>query len=357
VKGSTRSKLIKLLKELERRKRESKAKVRPALIKKQKIVEEIKELFKKYKVVAIFDLERVPTPEYKRIKRKLEEYGFIRVYKNSLFLRAMKELNLNGVDDLSKYLIGTNAFMFTNMNPFELSLLVDKLVELRYAKPGDVATDDIYIPQGPTGIPPGPMLSVFGKLRIPTQVREGVIWVAKETRVAKAGDEISPELASLLRKLDIKVIEVKLKIKAVWDNGLVIPAEKLKVDVESYKNNIVNALTIAKYLAMEAALPIPEVLPDVISKAVRVAQAIVGESGFITKETADLVLRSALSKALTLASIIAPKAPELGLGVVQPTPKEVKEKKEEEKKEKEEEEKKEEVSEEEIAEGLASLFG
>jgi len=41
VKGSTRSKLIKLLKELERRKRESKAKVRQALIKKQKIVEEI----------------------------------------------------------------------------------------------------------------------------------------------------------------------------------------------------------------------------------------------------------------------------------------------------------------------------
>jgi len=355
VKGSTRSRLVKLLKELEKRKSESKVKVRPALIKKQRTVEEIKELFKKYKVVAIFDLERIPTPEYKRIKRKLEEYGFIRVYKNSVFLRAMKELNLSGVDDLSKYLIGTNAFMFTNMNPFELSLLIDKLTELRYAKPGDVATDDIYIPQGSTGIPPGPMLSVFGKLRVPTQVREGVIWVAKETRVAKAGDKISPELASLLRKLDIKVIEVKLKIKAAWDNGLVIPTEKLKVDVESYRNDIINALMTAKHLAVEAALPIPDVLPEIMGKAVRIAHTIIGESGFITKETVDLVIRSALSKALTLASVIAPKAPELGLSVAQPVPTEVKEEKKEE--EKKEEEEKEEVSEEEIAEGLASLFG
>jgi len=361
MKGSTRSKLIKLLKELERREKESRERIRPALLKKQRIVEEIKELFRKYKTFLIIDLEGIPTAEYKRIKRRLEDYGFIRVYKNSLFLRAMKDLKLEGVDEISKYLIGTNAFMFTNMNPFEAALLIDKVSELRYAKPGDVATDDIYIPQGPTGIPPGPMLSVFGKLRVPTQVREGVIWVAKETRVAKAGDKISPELASLLRKLDIKVIEVKLKVKAAWDEGIVIPGEKLKLDIEAYRNDVVNAITIARGLAIEAALPLPEVMPELLSKAVITAYALTAESGFITKETAEYVIMTAISRAQVLANIIAPKAPDLGLSTAAapsaPQPSAQPESKEGGGEEGKGEEKKEEVSEEEIAEGIASLFG
>ena len=356
MKGSTRSKLIKLLKELERRKREAKEKVRPALIKKQKIVEEIKNLFGKYRVVALIDLERVPTPEYKRIKRRLEEYGFIRVYKNSLFLRAMKELGLRGIKELSQYLTGTNAFMFTNMNPFELALMLDKIKEMRYAKPGDTASDDIYVPQGSTGIPPGPMLSIFGKLRIPTQVREGIIWIAKEVRVAKAGDKISPELASLLRKLDLKVIEVKLKLKAVWDNGLVIPSEKLKLDLESYKNDLLSALNIARNVAIEAAIPLPEVLPNVLVRAVRSALGLSSEAGFITTDNITYIYTTAIARATALASHLAAKAPDLGLEVTKP-PTPPKEEKVEKEEEKEEEEKKEEVSEEEIAEGIASLFG
>ena len=358
MKGSTRAKLIKLLKELEAREKiKAKPKIRPALIKKQQLVNEIKELLKKYKVLAIIDLYKTPTPQYKRIKFELEKYGFVKVYKNVLVKRAMEELGLPGVKELEPYLTGTNAFVFTNLNPFELSIMLDKLVEMKYAKPGDVATDDIYLPQGPTGIPPGPMLSVFGKLRVPTQVREGVIWIAKDTRVAKAGDTISPELASLLRKLDIKVIAVKLKLKAVWDSGLVIPAEKLKVDIESFKNELMTAVRAAREVAIEVAMPLPDIMPEVISRAVRRAIALASEAGFVTPETAEFVIRSAISKALALAAAIAPKAPELELKIqvaAAPAPKPEEGKKEEEE---EKEEEKEEVSEEEIAEGIASLFG
>ncbi len=357
MKGSTRARLIKLLKELEARKAtKAKPRVRPALIKKQQLVNEIKELLRKYKVMGIIDLFRTPTPQYKKIKFELEKYGFVKVYKNVLIKRAMEELGLPGVKELEPYLTGTNAFIFTNLNPFELSIMLDKLVEMKYAKPGDVATDDIYVPQGPTGIPPGPMLSIFGKLRIPTQVREGVIWIAKDTRVAKAGDTISPELASLLRKLDIKVIAVKLRLKAVWDSGLVIPAEKLKVDIESFRNELLSAVRAAREVAIEAAVPLPDVMPEVITRAVKRALALASEAGFVTPETAEYVIRSAVSKALALAAAIAPKAPELELKI-EVAPAAAPQPKEERKEEEEEEEKKEEVSEEEIAEGIASLFG
>ncbi len=357
MRGKTRAKLMKLLKRLEQERKSRKERIRPAIIKKQQMVKAIKELIRKHRIVAVLKLDGIPTQQYKRIKNELSRYGFIKVYKNSVFLRAAKELGIKGVDELSKHLIGTNAFMFTNLNPYELALMLDKVVALRYAKPGDRATGDIYIPEGPTGIPPGPMLSVFGRLRIRTQVREGVIWVARETKVASAGDEISPELASLLRKLGIKPVEVKLSPRVIWEDGHVYLPEELKVDVEAFKNELIRAVGISREVAIEAAIPIPEVIPEAIARAYMRAAALAGEAGFIAPGTAQHVFRAAINKALALASVISQKAPELGLKVtlVMPERKEVP--KEEKKEEEKEEEEEKEVSEEEIAEGISALFG
>ncbi|RLG80675.1 MAG: 50S ribosomal protein L10 [Thermoprotei archaeon] len=357
MKGSSKAGLIRTLRRLEKARATVKRVVRPALIKKQATVEEIKGLLKKFKVIGIISLEGVPASQYKRMRRKLEEYGFIKVYKNNLFLRAAEEVGLAGLEELKQYLTGTNAFMFTNLNAFELALLLDKVEERRFAKPGDEATEDIYLPQGPTGIPPGPMLSVFGKLRVPTQVREGIIWINKEVRVAKAGDTISPELASLLRKLGLKVITVKLSLKAAWDEGLVIPAEKLRVDLGEVRDELATAVLIARELATEAALPVPDIVANVLMRAIMRAIAVSVEAGFVTKETAPMVLSHAIGRAQALALAIKERNPEIDLGVVaqpaQPSPAAAPSEEEGG----EEEEKKEEVSEEEIAEGIASLFG
>ncbi len=357
MKGNTRAKMLKLLEKLSKEEKVQKTRVRPAIVKKQATVGELKKLLQNYKTIGFIDLEGIPTPQYKQIKKELEKYGFIKVYKNSLFLRAAKEIGLRNLDKLEPYLTGTNAFIFTNLNAYELVLMLEKHTALRYAKPGDKATDDIYLPQGPTGIQPGPMLSVFGKLKVPTQVREGIIWIAKDTRVAKAGDAISPELASLLRKLGIRPIHVKLRLKVVWDNGLVLPSDKLVVNIEEFKNELIGAVSVAKELAAEAALPLPEVLPGAIARAHLRAIALISEIGLLTPETAEIVIRSALSKALVLAANLAQKVPDLGLSIsLPPTAPQPQAAPAEEKKEEEEEEK-EEVSEEEIAEGISSLFG
>jgi len=360
MKGKTKAQLLKVLRKLEESKKVTKHRVRPAILRKQQIVQEIRDLLRKYRCIAIISLDGVPTPQYKKIKQELSKYGFIKVYKNSIFLRAAREEGIANVDELEKYLVGTNAFMFTNMNPYELALLLDKLIAPKYAKPGDTATDDIYLPEGPTGIPPGPMLSVFGKLRIRTQVREGVIWIAKETKVASAGDEISPELASLLRKLNIKPVVVKLRPRVVWEEGNVIPAEQLRVDVDAFKNDLLQAVSVVREVAIEAALPLPEILPEIIARAYRRAAVLAGEAGFVTPETAAEVFKRAMTKALALALQLKQSAPDLGIEVdvqVPATPAVAGAPTEEKEKEEEEEEEEEEVSEEEIAEGISSLFG
>ncbi len=316
-------------------------------------VEELAELIRKHKVIALADLTKIPTKQLQIIRKNLRDKVVFRVTKNTLFKLAAEKANLKNFDEIRKYLEGSNLFLFTNINPFELVLLLEKYKAKAPAKPGDIAPTEIVIPAGSTGIPPGPMLSVFGRLKIPTRVQQGSIWISKDTVVAKPGDKISPELASILQKLGIEPIEVKIQLKVAYDDGLIIPKEKLIIDIEEYKNNIIEAHQNALKIGVEIAYPEPTILELTLTKAHLNALMLAVEASIITPETIELIIARAEAQARALASMLAQKVPELGLEVEVPAQPAA----EEEKKEEKEEEEKKETSEEEIAEGLAALFG
>lgn len=313
MKGSTRSKLVKLITTLQNEKKLKEIVERKSLVEKEAVVAEIKRLASNYRAIGLVNLDRIPSRELSEIKKTLSRYGVIRFFNNTLVARTLNELRLPGAEDFINYLTGSNMLIFTNLNAFTLANLIDKVVILRYVKPGEKAPSDIYVPEGPTGIPPGPMMSVFGKLKLRTMVKEGVIWIAKESKVAAAGDVISPELASLLRKLDIKAYPVKLSLKVVWDEGVIISKDKLTLDVESFRNELLSAVYVGRALALEAALPLPEVIPEIINRAYLRAARLASEVGYVTPETAPLVLRDAVGRAQALANILMQKNPELNL--------------------------------------------
>ncbi len=316
-------------------------------------VEELAELIRKHKVIALADLTKIPTKQLQIIRKNLRDKVVFRVTKNTLFKLAAEKAGLKNFEELRKYLEGSNLFLFTNINPFELVLLLEKYKARAPAKPGDIAPTEIVIPAGSTGIPPGPMLSVFGRLKIPTRVQQGSIWISKDTVVAKPGDKISPELASILQKLGIEPIEIKIQLKVAYDDGLIIPKERLIVDLEEYKKNIIEAYQNALKIGVEIAYPEPTILELTLTKAFLNALMLAVEASIITPETIELIIARAEAQAKALASVLAQKAPELGLEVEVPAQPAA----EEEKKEEKEEEEKKETSEEEIAEGLAALFG
>ena len=324
---------------------------------KIKALEEIATLLRKYRTIGICDLTKTPAKQLHTIRKLLRDRDMvIKVFKNRIFEHALNKADIPNREEVKKLLIGSNLFIFTNMNAFELKLLLDKVKVPKKAKPGDVAEKEIVISSGDTGLPTGPIMSVFGKLKIPIQVREGRIWVTRDTVVAKPGDKISSELASLLDKLGIEPFEFKLRLKAVYDSGLIIPGEKLVVDVDAIQNDVLKAIQQALSVAVEVALPEKQVLELSLSRAYRRAIVMAAELGFVTKEIVTEVLQIALTKAQLLASLIAPKAPELGIELAAPKPA-TEEAKEEKKEKKEEEEEKKEITEEELGEGLAALFG
>lgn len=318
-------------------------------------IEEVKELKEKIsnnKTILIASIEGFPADKLHEIRKKFRNTADIRVTRNTLFKIAAKESGID-VSKIEEHLTGSNVFIFSNRNPFEISLMLSKFKLKRYAMPGDKADEEVVIPAGDTGIPAGPMISVFNKLKIPVKVQDGKINVTKDTVVAEPGQEIPAEITPILQKLGIMPVYVKLKLKIAYHDGLVIPADQLEIKLDEYKSQIAEAYKNSLALGVEIAYPEPEILKITLGNAYRKALALAAEAGYITTDTAQLVLSRAIAKAYALASAISGKV-DLGIQIQKTeSPQEKVEQKQEEKKEEE----KKEPSEEEIGSGLSSLFG
>jgi len=321
-------------------------------------VEYLAKYFKEYPVFFIASIEGVPAKHLQNLRKDFKDRMVFRVSKNKLILKAMEKAGID-TKPFENVLVGQNIIVFAKMNVFEAANLIEQYKTLDYYKPGEVADKEIVVPEGNTGIQPGPMLSVFGKLKIPTRVEGNTIVVARDTVVAKPGDVISPELASLLQKLDLKLKEITLKIKIGYDRGLLIPGDKLKLNIGEYEQLLTKAVIEARALAVGIVWPEPEILQVALVKAYLQARALAIESCFIAPDTVKDLIAAAQARALALAVELAKQGVDLGISVQvqQQSVKPAEEKRVEEKKEAEKEEEKTGLSEEELGAGLEALFG
>ncbi|MCX8196526.1 MAG: 50S ribosomal protein L10, partial [Acidilobaceae archaeon] len=325
---------------------------------KLEMASEIKDLYKKYKVMAIADVSKVPTAQLQQIRRKLRDQVEFKVVKKRVALKALEELGVEA-QSLEKYVQGTVMLAFSDLNPFQLYKLVTRERIPIEAKPGQRVEKEVVIPAGETPITPGPMLGVLGKLKIPYEVKGGKVHVRKDTVVAKPGDVISPELASILLKLNVKPFEVGIDLIAAMDGGVVIPKESLKIDVEAFRKELSDAASEAIRLAVGIGyIEVPEALQSLLATAAMEAERL-AEAAFIPLPgLIEPAVRRALQEEAALIALLGERAKELGLEPVAapaaaPAAQPVAEQKKEEKRE-EEEKKEEEVD---ISAGLEGLFG
>ncbi|MEM4312092.1 MAG: 50S ribosomal protein L10 [Nitrososphaerales archaeon] len=261
--------------------------------KKVKMLNKLVELGEKYRCIAISNLHKVRTAQIAELKKRLRGKLEILVAKNTIAKKAFSKLNLP--KDFLEGLKGSNAFIFTNLDAFSLYLLMEKNKTNVPAKSGDIATDDIILPAGNTGLPPGPVLSEFKTFNVPTRIDAGSIWIDKDTLVAKKGDLISPTLSSLLSKLNIKPIKAGLSISLAYMDGLV--CKEIKLDIKEYENYIQEALREAHSLAIGIKYPAREILPKIVMQLHRESLALANRINYYDRDTLPLLIGKALTQA------------------------------------------------------------
>ena len=229
------------------------------------------------------------------------------VAKNNIASLGLKKAGIAHADEFLEKLNGQNALIFTNMNPFKLYLNLEKSKVNLPARAGDVATDEIVVPAGNTGIPPGPVLSEFKEANVSTRIESGSIYVSRDSVVAKPGDKISPKLAGLLSRLNLKPIKAGMSIFMASSGGLLLLQKDITIDLEQYKANVARAAAEAMSLALEAAYTTPETMPLLLGKGFKGAKEVAKQSGYVTSETAEDVLGFAEAQAKTVLNLAKQK--------------------------------------------------
>ncbi|MFQ6064382.1 MAG: 50S ribosomal protein L10 [Candidatus Bathyarchaeia archaeon] len=262
--------------------------------KKAKEVEETKSLIQQYRAIGIASLQKVRAPQLQELRRKLRDIAHFSVVKNTIMKRAIAECKeKTNLEKIEKGLGGSSIFLFTNLNPFKLSILLKKSRVKTTARAGDIAAHDVIVPAGNTGLPPGPIISQLGSVGLPTRIEAGSVWVSRDTLVAKKGEPISARLATVLSKLGIKPVEAGLTLKMMYDDGLIITEEQLRLDLEEIQRSIQEAHKYAFNLSLSAVYPLPQNIPLLLQKAHHEAYSLALNASVYTSDTmADLVRRA-----------------------------------------------------------------
>lgn len=278
---------------------------RQVVIEKAREVEEIRSLLEKYKTIGIAGLQKVRAVQLQELKKRLQGIAYLRVVKNTLLKRAIAKCKgKTGIENLEKYLTGSNILLFTDLNPFKLAILLQKSRVQITAKAGDVASFDVVVPAGNTGMPPGPIISQLSAVGLPTRIESGSVWINRDTLVVKQGEVIDARLASVLSKLGIKPVEAGLIMKAVYDDGLIITEEQLRIDLDEIQRNIQEARASAFNLSLNVAYPVPENIELLLQTAFQQAYNLSLNAVIPTSETVADLLRKAHFEALSLNATI-----------------------------------------------------
>lgn len=266
-------------------------------------VEEIKKILASYNTIGIASLKKVRSSQLQELKKKLAGKVSMKVFKNTLLKFAIDSLNDANIKKIEEYTSGSNVYLFTNLNPFKLALLLERGKIKTIAKTGDIAAMDITVPEGNTGQPPGPIISLLNSAGLPTRIQSGSVWVSKDTPVAKKGDIISERLSGVLAKLGIKAVELGISMRAVLDNGLIILGDDLKIDLEQTKNSLISSHNEAFALSLEIAFPTSENTKILLQSAHQKAYLLSLNAAIPNKENIKELILKAYTEMQKLKSI------------------------------------------------------
>jgi len=267
-------------------------------------VDAIKDILKEYKSIGIASLQKVRASQLQELKKSMAGKVYLRVLKNTLIKLAIEEMNKEDLKKLEDYLEGSNVYFFTDLNPFKLALLLERGKVKTTAKAGDIAAIDVIVPAGNTGQPPGPIISQLNAVGLPTRIESGSVWVSKDTLVVRKGEEINERLAGVLSKLNIKAVELGISMRAVFDDGLIIRGDQLKVDVDATRKSLEQSNLAAFALAMAIGYPTKDTITPLLQLAHQKAVALAVSAAIPTKETIGDLIRKANAEMTSLSSAI-----------------------------------------------------
>lgn len=253
---------------------------------KQVEVDDIVEFLERYDSVGVVSITGIPSQQLQEMRRDLHGTAALRVSRNTLLQRALDHVN-EGFEQLTQFVEGQVGLIATNDNPFGLYQQLEASKTSAPINAGEVAPNDIVIPEGDTGIDPGPFVGELQSIGANARIDEGSIRVMEDSTVLEAGEEVSGDLANVLGELGIEPKEVGLDLRGVYADGVLFEPDDLEIDIDDYRKDVELATTYGRNLAVNAAYPTEQTLPTLISKATGEAKSLALQAAIEDPEVID----------------------------------------------------------------------
>lgn len=274
---------------------------RKTIKKKAQTVEELDGLINEYSTIAIASLHKVRAAQLQQMQQKLRKDIRMRVVKNSLITRTLQKNRKPGIGKLAEYLSGPNILLLTKMNPFKLVILLEKNKTRMTAKSRDIAPNDIVVPAGNTGLPPGPAITELHDVGMRTKIDVGSVWIVSDTTIVKKGEAIQPKVASVLSKLGFKPFEVGLTTLAAYDEGLIFTSDQLRPNIDDVLKQLQDASAEAFNLALNSVYPTPVTIRLALQQASFSARNLAVNSNYTAPEVVKEIIGKAYNQMMSLA--------------------------------------------------------
>ena len=259
---------------------------------KRREVEELAAFLDQYESIGVVDITGIPSRQLQQVRRELHETAELRVARNTLIERALESADRE-LETLTEHVTGQVGVIGTDNNPFGLYRRLEESKTSAPINAGETAPDDIVVPEGDTGVDPGPFVGDLQNVGANARIEGGSITVLDESTVLEAGGTVSDTLAGVLSELGIEPKEVGLDLRGVFADGVTFEPAELELDVEQYRADLTAAAgsarslaaasgfpasgavglvlatanADAKQLGLEATLLEPGVVPDLLSRA------------------------------------------------------------------------------------------
>ena len=278
---------------------------RETIKRKAQVVEELGKLVNEYETVAVAQLHKVRAPQLQQLSQKFRKDIGMRVAKNTLIVRALASSRRANINKLAEHIKGSNILLFTNTDPFKLTILLNKNKTRMTAKAGDIAPNDIVILAGNTGLPPGPAISELHDIGARTKIDMGSVWVVEDSVVVKKGETVQPKVAGVLSKLGVKPLEIGLGIVAAYEKGSVFTSDDFQFKVDDFRKQLGDASSQAFNLAFNAIYPTDLTVKINLQQAYLNARNLAINASYISPEVAQEIIAKAHNHAIALASKLA----------------------------------------------------
>ena len=270
---------------------------------KREEVDDVVEFIERYDSVGVVDVTGIPSRQLQAMRRDLHGTAALRISRNTLIRRALEAVD-DDLEDLVEHVAGQVGLVGTNDNPFGLYRQLEASKTPAPINAGEVAPDDVVIPEGDTGIDPGPFVGDLQQVGANARIEGGSIQVVEDSTVLETGEEVSADLANVLSELDIEPKEVGLDLRSVHSDGVLFAPEELAIDVDAYRADLESAAAAGRNLSVDADYPTDRTVAALLSQAAGDAKAVGVSAAVESPSLTDDLVRTADTQVRALAGAI-----------------------------------------------------